>query len=102
MSVRPLAITLALLAAAVATPSFADGPPRAAMHRHVRPAAVSHAVADYPPNARPGDCFAKVKVAALYQDFTQPVLLTPARRRVEFVPASYAWQDRQVLITPAH
>src|SRR5262245_56294668 len=44
-----------------------------------------------PPNAKPGECYAKVYVPATYKTVTERVLVREASERLETVPAEYDW-----------
>lgn len=77
-----------------------------------------------PPNARPGECYAKVVVAptfkteeqqllkraagekvetiaAKYEDGEERVLLKPASKRLEIIPATYETVEERVMVRPA-
>ena len=103
MSARLMLFVLAApILAGAAGSALADGPSAAAPpHRH-HEARRPVEIADHPSYARPGECFAKVHVNAVYQDFSLPVLITPAHRVVRLVPAEHEWFDRQVVVVPAH
>jgi outer membrane murein-binding lipoprotein Lpp len=78
-----------------------------------------------PPNAKPGECYARAYLPATYRTETERVLrrqaserleIIPARyemaeervlvrdasTRLEEVPAEYGWEEERVLIKPAH
>lgn len=78
----------------------------------------------FPPNAKPGECYARVYVPPTYKTETtqvvkreasesisvtperyetveEQVLVKEASQRLEVVPAEYAMEDEQVLVTPA-
>lgn len=54
-----------------------------------------------PPNAKPGECYARVLVPEKYEDKTERVLKNAASERVEIVPAEYAMVDEKVLVKEA-
>ena len=56
---------------------------------------------DVPPAAHPGQCFARVHIAATYEPFSERVLVTAARREQRIIPAVYDWAERQVMVEPA-
>jgi hypothetical protein len=56
---------------------------------------------DTPPAAHPGQCFARVRVAATYETYSERVLVTAARREQRTIPAVYDWAERRVLVEPA-
>lgn len=51
-----------------------------------------------PPNARAGECYARVFVPPQYQTETKQVLLHEAGEKVETIPAKYELVEEQVLI----
>jgi hypothetical protein len=51
-----------------------------------------------PPNARAGECFARVFVPPEYNTGTKRVLLHEASEKVETVPARYEWVEEKVLV----
>jgi len=81
------------------------------------------AQADLPPNAKPGECYARVLtepeyridtervviqeaaeevrvIPAKYETGTQRVLVAEASTRLEVVPATYEWVEEKVLVKP--
>lgn len=54
-----------------------------------------------PPNAKPGECYARAWVAPSYRHFTEEVLVKEASERVEVIPAKYQTVTEQVLVQPA-
>jgi hypothetical protein len=80
---------------------------------------------DVLPNARPGECYAKVLLPAQYKTDTvrilkreasekievippryeageERVLVKPASQKLQVVPAQYGWAEEKVLVKPAH
>jgi Putative peptidoglycan binding domain len=55
----------------------------------------------YPPDANPGECFARVFVPPTYKNVTEQVLTHSASERVEIIPAQYAWVEEKVMVTAA-
>lgn len=55
----------------------------------------------FPPNPRPGECYARVIIPAKYNTTTKRVLKREASERIEIVPAKYAPATERVLIKPA-
>jgi hypothetical protein len=53
-----------------------------------------------PPEALPGECYAKVFIPPQYQTVTENRLLKEASVRVEVVPAQYEWVEEQVMVEP--
>ncbi len=54
-----------------------------------------------PPNAKAGECYARVWVDATYRDVTKDVLVREASERVEIVPAEYGFVEEKVLVKEA-
>ncbi len=82
-SVRPLAV-VAVLALAVAGVATAQGTNDL-----------------FPPNAKPGECYARVFVPPTYQTVTEQVLKHEARQEIEIVPARYETVEEKVLVKEA-
>lgn len=59
-----------------------------------------HAVV-LPPNARPGECYAKVFIPPVYRTETDRVLEREAGERVETIPGKYGWTEKRVLVKEA-
>ena len=54
-----------------------------------------------PPNAKPGECYARVLLPAQYTTETQQVVKREAATRVEIIPAQYETITEQVLVREA-
>lgn len=54
-----------------------------------------------PPNAKPGECYARVEVPGKSATRTKQVLVSPATTKVETIPAKYKTVSEQELVTPA-
>ncbi len=54
-----------------------------------------------PPNAQPGECYARVEIPGKSNTVTNQVLVTPATTKVETIPATYKTVTEQELVTPA-
>jgi len=54
-----------------------------------------------PPNAKPGECYARVEVPGKSSSRTKQVLVSPATTKVETIPAKFKTVEEQVLVTPA-
>ena len=54
-----------------------------------------------PPNAKSGECFARVFVAPTYKTITEKQLIQEAAERVEVVPAKYAWAEEKIVVKEA-
>jgi hypothetical protein len=50
------------------------------------------------PNARPGECFAKVFIPPKTKTLTERVLVREASERIEVVPAQYEWVEEKVCV----
>jgi hypothetical protein len=55
----------------------------------------------FPPDARPGECYARVFVPASYETATEQVLAREASSRVEIIPAQYETVEERVLVKEA-
>lgn len=53
------------------------------------------------PNAKPGECYAKVIIPAKYETKTEDVVVSEASERIEITPAKYSWVDDKVLVKEA-
>ena len=49
-----------------------------------------------PPNARAGECYAKVMVPAVYKTVDENVLVADASQKIEVIPAKYEWTEVSV------
>ncbi|MEM7466846.1 MAG: peptidoglycan-binding domain-containing protein, partial [Pseudomonadota bacterium] len=54
-----------------------------------------------PPEAKPGECYARVFVAPKYATRTEEVLKTAASSRIETTPATFEWVEERVLVKEA-
>ena len=54
-----------------------------------------------PPNAKAGECYAKVVVPAKYKTVEERVLVQEASNKISIVPAKYEWVNKKVEVTPA-
>jgi len=52
----------------------------------------------YPPDAQPGECYAKVLVPAKYDVVSEKVLKREASEKINIVPAKYEWVEERVLV----
>jgi hypothetical protein len=55
----------------------------------------------FPPNAQPGDCFAKVYIPPQYRTLKEKVLVHDAYQKLEVVPARYEWVEERILVKDA-
>ena len=54
-----------------------------------------------PPDAKAGECYAKVVIPAKYKTVEERVLVQEASNSISIVPAKYEWVDEKVEVTPA-
>ncbi len=54
-----------------------------------------------PPNAKPGECYARVLIPSKYSVKTERVIKKPASYRVQVMPPKYAWAEEKVLVKEA-
>jgi hypothetical protein len=54
-----------------------------------------------PPNAKPGECYARVLVPEQYQSTTQTVLKSEGSEQIEIVPATFETVEQPVLVREA-
>jgi hypothetical protein len=53
---------------------------------------------DYPPNAQPGQCFAKVLVPELTETYTEQVLVSPEKTVTKVIPGQCGFEDKTVVV----
>jgi len=51
----------------------------------------------YPPDAKPGECYAKVLVPARYDTISEKVVKREASEKVAIIPAKYEWVEERIL-----
>lgn len=54
------------------------------------------------PNAKPGQCYAKVMVPAKYETKQEKVLVREAAQKIQTIPAKFEWAEKTVTIKAAH
>lgn len=54
-----------------------------------------------PPNAKTGECYARVWVEPTYQTETEQVLVREASEKINLIPAKYEWVEERVLVSDA-
>jgi len=65
------------------------------------PISYSHAEASLvPPNAKAGECYAKVVIPAKYKTVEEKVLVQEASEKISIIPAKYKWVEEKVEVTP--
>ena len=62
---------------------------------------VTLADADLPPNAKAGECYARVLIPAQYKNSSERVMIREASERIETVPAVYRTVQERVLVKEA-
>lgn len=55
----------------------------------------------YPPNAKPGECYARVLTPAVYDQISKQVMVQGASEKIEVIPAEYTMVDETVLVKEA-
>ena len=53
------------------------------------------------PNAKAGECYAKVIIPAQYKTESQTVTVKEASSKIEIIPAKYEWGEEKVLVKEA-
>ena len=53
------------------------------------------------PDAKPGECYSKVIVPAVFETVSEEVLIKPETNTVEIIPASFDVQEKEVLVKEA-
>jgi hypothetical protein len=64
-------------------------------------AAQTSTLALVPPDAKPGECYAKVLIPPKYKTVTERVLMKAATEKVEIIPAKYEMVEEKVMVEPA-
>lgn len=59
------------------------------------------AISLVPPNAKPGECFARVVTPAKFKTSQQRILKSAASKKVETIPAKYKWTTKRILVQEA-
>ncbi len=54
-----------------------------------------------PPNAKVGECYARVLVPPVYEKTSERVLIKEASASIEIVPAKYEWVEESILVKEA-
>lgn len=54
-----------------------------------------------PPNAKAGECYAKVVIPAKYKTVEERVLVQEASHEISIIPAKYEWVNKRIELTPA-
>lgn len=55
-----------------------------------------------PPTAKPGECFSRALVPAVYRPVTKRVLKSEASERIEIIPAKYTWATERVMVADGY
>ncbi len=53
------------------------------------------------PNAKPGECYARVVIPAQYRAESSTVVVKEASEQVQIIPAKYEWTEQRVLVSEA-
>ena len=53
------------------------------------------------PNAKPGECYAKIVIPAKFKTETEKVLVEEPSERIEIIPAKYEWVQEKILVKEA-
>jgi hypothetical protein len=53
-----------------------------------------------PPNAKAGECYAKVVIPAKYKSIEERVLVQEASEKISIIPAKYEWVSKKIEVTP--
>lgn len=54
------------------------------------------------PDAKPGQCYAKVMVPAQYESKAEKVMVRESAEKIETIPAQYEWVEEKVTLSAAH
>ncbi|KPA16232.1 conserved hypothetical protein, secreted, partial [Candidatus Magnetomorum sp. HK-1] len=54
-----------------------------------------------PPNAKPGECYARVYLSPKYKRISSQIMIQPATEEIKIIPAQYEWEEKQVLVREA-
>jgi hypothetical protein len=57
--------------------------------------------ADLPPNAKPGECYARVLTPARYETVTEEMVVVPETETIEIDPAQYDWTEKTIITREA-
>jgi hypothetical protein len=55
----------------------------------------------FPPDAKAGECWARVFIAPTYRTVSEQVLKHGESERLELIPAQYGWEEKSVLVKEA-
>ena len=94
--IRLTAIALAVIATGCASTS-GTGPLVQLAYTPI-PAAVD---SEFPPNAKPGECYARVYVPRVYKTEQEQMLKRTASQQVDIIPAKYEEVQESVLVSQA-
>ncbi|HBS26389.1 MAG TPA: hypothetical protein DD827_04555, partial [Gammaproteobacteria bacterium] len=53
------------------------------------------------PNAKPGECYAKVIIPAKFETRTEDVVVSDASEKIEIIPSKYSWGEEKILVQEA-
>lgn len=69
--------------------------------RNICDRAPGEVTAALPPNARAGECYAKVFIPATYKNVSERILVRDASETIEVIPAKYEWVEERVVVRDA-
>nr|VFK55363.1 MAG: Putative peptidoglycan binding domain-containing protein [Candidatus Kentron sp. TC] len=93
-------IATSLVGGCATTPPPESKPEPAAIEKNNQPRAkVGEEL--LPPNAKPGECYARVWVEPTYVTRTKEVLVKEAGERIDVIPAKYEWGEETVEVSAA-
>jgi len=61
----------------------------------------SETTSQLPPNAKPGECYARVYISPKYKTVSKQVMVQPAAEEIKILPAKYEPAEKQVLVSEA-
>jgi len=73
----------------------------AAAHMQDSSGMMGNAASLFPPDATPGECYARVFVPPTYRTETEQVLAREQSESLEIIPAKYGWGEEKVLVKEA-
>ncbi len=85
-------------------PDPAAIPPPEVFNEEIEPAVTEPSAGGdeaLPPDARPGECYARVHIPPRYETVTEQVLLQPESEEIVVIPAQFEWVEEEVLVKEA-
>ncbi len=90
----PLGIVFAAVQSA--TNTTAQTPPEPSVQT------IAPALADAPPNAKPGECYARVLLPAKYETVDEEVVVQEATEKITIIPAEFETTQEKVMVVPEY